>query len=552
MSARLALAAGFLVLASTARLGLAAETSVEATGEAIYLRGVLGSGAPLEGAREAGVRTSGVAAACVNCHQRSGLGSEEGRISIPPITGEYLFHARAHTGNEAVLPYVESMHSNRDPYTDATVARAIRDGIDEQGKPLSYLMPRFAFNDADMVALITYLRKLTVRREAGVTDTVLHFATIFTPDADPVRRGAVLQVLQQYVIEKNRFPLKPSPRMWTSGKTAYSKSMYMANRHWQLHVWDLTGPATTWPEQLAKHLAEEPVFAVLSGVGGSNWVPVQQFCEKNALPCLFPNVEVPVDDSNDFYTLYFSRGVLLEAGLMAEELLGPDGHSEVAVVDQIFRAGDSGESAAQALAMKLQGKGITVRNHALAVGGRGPGLASIVHSTANAPAGSRALVLWLRPADLTALREPPKGASRILLSGLLGGLEDAPLPAKWRAQSRLTYPFDLPDKRGIRLDYPLGWFSLRHIPVVALQAQADTYLACSIVGDAVNHMADSVVRPYLIEKLQNMLEHRLITGYYPNLTLATNQHFASRGGYIAHFKEPSGTKLVADSDWLVP
>ena len=553
MNVRQAAVAGLLVLAAMAPTTRAADVSAEAdTGRAIYLQGVLGSGSPLEGVREAGVRTTGAAAACVNCHQRSGLGSEEGRISIPPITGEYLFHPRAHTGDDPVLPYVENMHSNRDPYSDATVARAIREGLDETGRPLNYLMPRFAMNDADMAALIAYLRKLTVRREAGVTDTVLHFATIFAPDADPVKRGAVLNVLQQYVIEKNRFPLKPSPRMWTSGKTAYSKSMYMANRRWQLHVWDLTGPASTWQAQLDKHLAEEPVFAVLSGLGGSNWAPVQAFCERSAVPCLFPNVEAPVDSGHDFYSLYFSRGVLLEAGLIAQEVLEPAGQPAVAEVDQIYRAGDSGESAARALDADLQGHGLRVHDHVLVAQGHAQGVAEALRKIAKTLRPDHALVLWLRPADIAALGKPPAGAIRIYMSGLMGGLEDAPLPEAWRAHTRLTYPFDLPDKRGIRLDYPLGWFSLRHIPVVALQVQADTWLACSIVGDAINHMADSVVRPYLIEKLQNMVEHRLITGYYPHLTLATNEHFASRGGYIAHFKDPSGTKLVADGDWLVP
>jgi hypothetical protein len=36
------------------------------------------------------------------------------------------------------------------------------------------------------------------------------------------------------------------------------------------------------------------------------------------------------------------------------------------------------------------------------------------------------------------------------------------------------------------------------------------------------------------------------------LTLASNQRFASKGGYIVRFAEPSGARLIADTDWLVP
>jgi hypothetical protein len=117
----------------------------------------------------------------------------------------------------------------------------------------------------------------------------------------------------------------------------------------------------------------------------------------------------------------------------------------------------------------------------------------------------------------------------------------------------MAYPFDLPDKRGVRLDYPLGWFKFRHIPVVAQQVQADTYLACSLIADALNnHMADVVARPYLVEQLQGMIERRIMTGYYPRLTLASNQRFASKGGYIVHFSAPQSTHLIAEGGWVVP
>ncbi|MBV8806293.1 MAG: hypothetical protein JO042_14645, partial [Sinobacteraceae bacterium] len=160
------------------------------------------------------------------------------------------------------------------------------------------------------------------------------------------------------------------------------------------------------------------------------------------------------------------------------------------------------------------------------------------------------LVLWLRSDDIKALgaATPPEA---VFVSGLMGGLEDAPVPISWRSHTLMAYPFDPPERRGVRLDYPLGWFAFRHIPVVAQQAQADTYLACSLLAEAVNHMADVMVRPYVVERLQNMLEHRIVTGYYPHLALGPNQRFASKGGYLVQFRD-SGTQLLARTDWIVP
>ena len=43
------------------------------------------------------------------------------------------------------------------------------------------------------------------------------------------------------------------------------------------------------------------------------------------------------------------------------------------------------------------------------------------------------------------------------------------VPAAWRTAAHMTYPVDLPDRRRVRLDYPLGWFRIRHIPLLDLR-----------------------------------------------------------------------------------
>jgi hypothetical protein len=166
--------------------------------------------------------------------------------------------------------------------------------------------------------------------------------------------------------------------------------------------------------------------------------------------------------------------------------------------------------------------------------------------------GDAALVLWLRPADLAALGEPPAGSRTAYMSGLMGGLEAAPLPVSWRSRTAMAYPFDLPDRRRVRVDFALGWFRARKIPVVAEQVQADTYLACSLVSETLNHMVDNFVRDYLVERTESMLEHRIVTGYYPRLALATGQRFASKGGYLVKWADATGRRVVPEGDWTVP
>src|SRR5689334_22678211 len=517
-------------------------------GEAIYRRGSLESGAPLIAERGGASGMQGPAAACVNCHRRSGLGGREGLSLIPPITARYLYRPRSKLGNESDVTYVEGMRGDRDPYTDATLARAIREGIDSDGRQLSYLMSRFAIGETDMAALVDYLKQLDQRRVPGVTDNELHFATIITPDADPVKRRGMLAVLKQFFADRNARQMVTPPKLRSSGRTALSRSMTMVHRQWQLHVWELTGEPATWRGQLERSLAREPVLAVISGLGGANWAPVHEFCQHAALPCVFPNVEVPIVNERDFYSLYFSKGVLLEAELIANRIADDAGGEAPRAVLQIYRRGDSGEAAAHALAVALKRHGITVTSRALAAHGAREGVA---HAIREAKA-KQPIVLWLRANDIAALGAPPARGGEVYMSGLMAGLEAAPLPADWRSRTRLAYPFDLPERRRVRVDFALGWFRIRHIPVEAVQVQADTYLACGLLSETLNNMADTFVRDYLVERFEDTLEHRVVTGYYPRLALATGQRFASKGGYIVHFSEPEGRRLAVERQWFVP
>jgi hypothetical protein len=65
-------------------------------------------------------------------------------------------------------------------------------------------------------------------------------------------------------------------------------------------------------------------------------------------------------------------------------------------------------------------------------------------------------------------------------------------------------------------------------------------------------MVDTLGRDYLVERTQAMLEHRIVTGYYPRLTLSTGQRFASKGGYLVRFADGQGSRLLPDHAWKVP
>ena len=505
-----------------------------AAAQALFRNGILPSGTPLKGTREGGAGVAGKNAACASCHRRSGLGMSEGRIVTPSITGHYLFDPGERPVPEGESSPLAAAAYSRIRYTDATLARAIRSGVGPTGKPLSPLMPRFALDDATMSLLIGYLRTLSSTAAPGVETDTLHFATIVTPDADPERARAMLEVLNDFFDNKDAYYRGKAPPLHASRRIHYR-----VLRRWQLHVWTLTGAPDTWEAQLRAKLRAEPVMAVVSGISGRTWAPVQRFCEQEQLPCLLPNVDLPVAHEGDFYSVYFSAGVLLEAELLAARL--PTGTQHVV---QVYREDDIGAAAAQSFPAA---DGIRVDNYPLKVGADAAQLAAAV---AHASTGD-ALILWLRPEDLRQLPAVATPAS-IWISGLMGGLEHAPLSAAWLATAHLSYPFDLPEQRKLRMTWPLTWFKTQRIQVTDERTQVDTYLSCVILAESVGALWGNFVRDYLLETYENMLSFRTLNAYYPHLSLGPGQRFASKGGYTVHFADAGGTTIVKDGEWIVP
>ena len=330
---------GLVLLTLVAGLPARAGDDLVEQGRRIYQQGVRPNGEPLRAVGAGDSRLTGEQAACIACHRRSGMGGREGSVPVSPVTGPILFTkpmpfwpSRPGRPAQKVAPLRQSA---RDAYDDAKLARALRNGVDPNGRPLDRLMPRYVLDGTDAAALAAYLRQLSASAPPGLAGGVLHLATIVSADADPVRAKVVAETLSQW-----------------------SRSGALGGIPLDLKVWKLEGPAATWAEQLQSYNSQQPVYAVLSGAGRAQWAPVRDFCERARLPCLFPVVDMAPSDPQDFYTLYFTAGVPLEARIIAKAVaeLSP----RPARVVQIA-ADEAGETAARMLTEHLRGMAIETR-----------------------------------------------------------------------------------------------------------------------------------------------------------------------------------------------
>jgi hypothetical protein len=504
----------------------------------------------LRARRAGGLAVEGRAAACVNCHQRSGLGSVEGPVLVPPIIGPYLFRDRATNVTDLSLPHLPGFVPNEHAYDEASFAQALRTGGAPGGRTLGALMPRYVLDDASMQLLGNYLRSLSAGPMPGVSDTELQLATVLAPDTAAADRAVVVEVLEKYLAYRNE---RIAARVLPGGPAA--QGQYRVNRRWGLQVWQLEGPPATWQQQLHAHQQLHPVFAVLSGLGGANWAPVHRFCEQEHVPCLLPNVDLPVVAEQDFYPVYYSKGVLLEAGLMASALLDQGLGSATRVV-QVYREGDIGAQSAAALDQALARPAPATVHRVLGRSSLDGGLAADARAgeldAALQGIGNQdMLVLWLRPQDLAVLAAQPP-APFVLVSGLMAGLEAAPLAPAWKQVARMSYPLDLPDLRRVRMNFPHAWLRARGIAAVDDRLQSTTWLSCMILDDAMDSMLDSFVPDFLVERFELMLGTRLSSAYFPRLALAGGQRFASKGGYVVRFAGAGQRHVVAEGGWRVP
>jgi hypothetical protein len=409
------------------------------------------------------------------------------------------------------------------------------------------------------------------------------------------KRSLFVDTLRATVSQKNGSTM-PGKRHMVSAAEFGMKT----ERNWDLQVWELTGEPSSWRAQLDAFYKAQPVFAVLSGISNSTWAPVHAFCEEQKVPCWFPSVDVvPENADKGLYSLYFSRGVTLEAEVLAAYWKRLEKADRPRRVVQVEAGDEAGTVASAALRKALHGTIAVETRHLDAIN---------PEALSNALKGlgaHDALVMWLHADDLMALDHVEVPRASVYFSGSLADGERSPLAAEWKLAAHLIYPYELPQRRGANLAYFRTWINQRQIPLLDEPMQSEVYFSAVYFSDTVTEMFNNLYRDYLIERAENMLskrEHRKAeeetherqtirsryvqwiqagrlpdgqmaeqtakgravvtpednlgkrtgTTAYPALGLGPGQRFASKGAYIVKFTKPTDVALTAESQWIVP
>jgi mono/diheme cytochrome c family protein len=471
------------------------DQSDESAGSGIYRKGILPGYRQLTATR-AGSPVAPGQAACANCHQRSGLGAREGQQTIPPVTGAALYAPKPGT---------------RRAYTDETLAAAIRDGIDPDGRQLSPLMPRYSMQPDEFAALIEYLKKLAARPSPGVVDSVIHLGTVVAGDVPPARKQAMLDVMLAYIEDLNR----------------------ASGLRWQLHVWTLSGTAQARRAQLQAYYARQPVFALVGGLSTDTWLPVHQFCQQLRVPCLFPSTTVPVTSAAAFYTLYFDKGSVLKAQILARYFNDHPREFSSGRIVQVLAGDWSGYEPAAALRQAIGNRGAATRRLTDQVIRPGARIPPEYWRLMLDPKGIVALVLWMDEPDLAGLAEVAgeRDLPPIFVAGdpYLG----KPPPSDRRLSGKLRFISTLNPTAQVPAAMTwAAWMKSHNLTEMEPLLQANTYFVMNLVDEAVRANAGDFTPEHLIERIEysagNVVPHPMLA----SLSLGMGQRFAAKGGYI--------------------
>jgi mono/diheme cytochrome c family protein len=505
----------------------------ESVGMRMYREGIL-PGYRTAVATRGGSVVAATQVACANCHQRSGLGAREGQQSIPPVIGAALYAPKLGV---------------RPAYTDDSLAVAIRDGIDPGGRALSPLMPRYAMQPDELAQLIDYLKRLAPRPSPGVVNSVVHLGTVVTEDVPAETKQAMLDVMQRYVQDLNEeSAFRSHARQGREDGAQPGADLHL---RWELHVWTLGGTAQARRAQLEAFYAQQPVFALIGGLSTDTWLPVHEFCQLEKVPCLFPNTRLPVADTAAFYALYFDKGSVLRAQILARYLADHANEFASGRIVQVLPGNWNGYEPAAALRQAMgRVKARRVVDHV--VDPRAPTPPEFWRQVLGQDSVC-ALILWTDRPDLSGLAELTGEKALPPIFVVDNPYSGQPTLSDPRLNERLRFISTLnPAAPASATASWSAWMSAHHLVKSQALLQANTYFVMSLIDEAVRANDGDFTPEHLIERIEYTVGSVVTHPMLASLSLGMGQRFAAKGGYILAPRSDGSGSVSALTDLVIP
>lgn len=473
----------------------------EKRGQQIYLKGEATSEiTALLGSDQLEVPASTFA--CSNCHGLRGEGAKEGGLQPPPIDWKTLTqtHTSALTRRE------------RKPYTEDTLARAIKLGLSPDGTPMHPGMPRYVMTREQMADLIAYLKKLDKEAsiEPGLTD-------------ETIKVGAAL-------------PLSgPLAQVGEDIKATLTASFAQINLHGgvygrriELLIQDSRGEPTQTVEATRRLIEQDGVFALVGSFEPGNSTVTNGLIKRHEIPLigpitLSPRTEIPPNRYIFYLLPTFADQSRSLVDFISEKTGNKQGRAAVIYANSDFNL--------DALAgLKSQSKLYSME--LVSEQGYDTGHFEAAKAVKALLATKTDYLFFFGGADdAKALASEMKQAGLkipLLSSVIMLGRTAFSLPPDIAAQTFLAYPSLLPNQ-----DDFAEFIAAMQKSGVALRSpafQSIAYAATKVFLEATKSSGKRLDRATLINSLEQIQDFK--TGVTPPITFGPNRRVGSRASYI--------------------
>lgn len=506
----------------TSSLAVALElTEREAAGQQLFTEGIsAGGGEVIARVGASGAQVPAAVVPCANCHGTDGRGRPEGGVRPPDITWRRLtmgFSTLASNGR------------THPAYTDASLARAVSEGIDPGGNKLDPAMPRFIMSMRDMSNLTAYLKRLEEQRDPGVQNDVLRIGTLLPQQGPLAELGKVVgEVLEGAVNQVNQ----------AGG---------IHGRQLQLLVADAGSDRQSAERGLRSLLEDDQVFALLSPLAPALDGQYAELLEPTGVPLIGP-LELKTEGPKSRLIFAPLPGVVeqLQAlGKFASQSLSPAPGTVLIVYEQQA----SQQQLAQRLQQRLQHDGWpNVQLQAYQTERLSDTAAQLADASTVFFLGLSNTFSELSARLNQAERHPYLLAVSAQVAGGALGIAEG-----FNQRVFLAYPF-----------VPSDWTpeGLKALAAIREQSglgnqhgalQVSAYCAALLLSEGLKRAGRDASREKLVSALENL--HNFRTGLTPQLSFGPGQRVGASGAHIvmvdsqAQRFQALGQYISVDSDF---
>jgi ABC-type branched-subunit amino acid transport system substrate-binding protein len=516
-------------------------TQAEQRGKQIYLRGESAAGPEITALLGGGdTEVPASTFACANCHGLTGEGTEEGGLAAPTLVWAAL--TGAHT---SALTTKE-----RGPYTDATLVRAIRDGLDPAGVRLHPGMPHYRMTNEQAADLVAYLKKLGHELDPGLSETT-------------IKIGAALPLTG---------PLAP---LGQDIKDTLNASFAEANeqggiygRRFELVVEDSRGDVSGTSEATRRLIERDGVFALTGSFEPKGSNEANELLKQREVPLvgpvtLSPHLAIPPNRfifyllptfSNqarslvDFISNKRTRGQVADTvqptSRPSAPLKTPDQKLSAAV---IYMKGEMEADALEGLRAQARLRSVELTFEQSYEAGRFAPAPVVEMMARKKPdyvfffGAASDIAACAREMERLHLNAP------LVSSVMMLGREAFDLSPETAARTLLSYPSALPDKS----DFAefLNVMQRRQVQLRSPAFQTVAYAASKTLIEAVKLSTRHLSRATLIGALEGLRDYR--TGVIPPVSFGPNRRVGVEGSYVVGI-DLNNKRYVALSEQLVP